>query len=97
MGGKRREGVMAYIDPKMVLSPKGRVENLGVIFDGGEHSYSVARMDWDKNPALGVRWNGGEKEGLGNPQSRGIATWFILPKDIADLVEANPTALKGDT
>ena len=87
---------MAYIDPKIVLSPKGRVENLSVIFDGGEHSYSVARMDWDKNPALGVRWNGGDKEGLGNPQSRGIATWFILPKDIADLVEVNPTALKGN-
>lgn len=86
---------MAYIDPRMVLSPKGRVENLTVIFDGGEHSYSVARMDWDKNPALGVRWNGGDKEGLGNPQSRGIATWFILPDEIANLVLANQALLKN--
>jgi len=86
---------MAYIDPRMVLSPKGRVENLTVIFDGGEHSYSVARMDWDKNPALGVRWNGGDKEGLGNPQSRGIATWFILPHEIANLVLANQALLKN--
>lgn len=87
---------MAYIDPEMVLAPKGRVENLDVVFDGGEHSYSVARMNWDKNPALGVRWNGGEGEGLGNPQSRGIATWFILPKDIADLVENNLNNLNGN-
>lgn len=86
---------MAYIDPRMVLSPKGRVENLAVIFDGGEGSYSVARMDWDGEPRLGVRWNGGDGEGLGNPQSRGIATWFILPDTIADLVTANPGCLKA--
>ncbi len=85
---------MAYIDPRMVLSPKGRVANLTVIFDGGEHSYSIARMNWDNNPALGVRWNGGDKEGLGNPQSRGIATWFILPEEIADLVTNNISSLK---
>ena len=58
---------MAYIDPKIVQSPKGRVKNLNVIFDGGEGSYSVAHMDWDGNAAVGVRWNGGATEGLGNP------------------------------
>lgn len=82
---------MAYIDPKMVLSPKGRVEDLVVLYDGGEHSYAVARMTWDKSPgAIGVRWNGGEGEGVGNPQSRGVATWFILPEPIAKIVEADP-------
>lgn len=80
---------MAYIDPKIVQSPKGRVKNLNVIFDGGEGSYSIAHMDWDGNAAVGVRWNGGDTEGLGNPQSRGIATWFILPDKIAALVKAN--------
>lgn len=29
---------MAYIDPNMVRSPKGRVEDLVVLFDGGEYS-----------------------------------------------------------
>ena len=86
---------MAYIDPSMVLSPKGRVEDLVVLHDDGEHSFSVARMTWDKHPgAIGVRWNGGEGEGVGNPQSRGVATWFILPEPIAALVEANPKSLK---
>ena len=86
---------MAYIDPKMVLAPKGRVGDLSVIHDGGEHSYSVARMTWDKHPgAIGVRWNGGQGEGVGNPQSRGVATWFILPEPIAKMVEANPAALR---
>jgi hypothetical protein len=88
---------MAYIDPRMVQSPKGRVEDLVVIHDGGEHSYSVARMTWDKDPgAIGVRWNGGEGQGVGNPQSRGVATWFILPEPIAKMVEANPSSL-GDS
>jgi hypothetical protein len=88
---------MAYIDPNLVLSPKGRVENLRVIHDGKDGSFSVAEMDWDGNPAVGVRWNGGNEgkfTGLGNPQSRGIATWFILPDPIADLVKKNLPVLK---
>lgn len=85
---------MAYIDPKMVMSPKTRVKNLNVLIDGGEGSYSIAQMDWDNEPAIGVRWNGGEAEGLGNPQSRGIATWFILPEEIASLVMKNLLEIK---
>jgi hypothetical protein len=27
-----------------------------------------------------MRWNGSEDNPLGNPQSRGIPTWFIIPK-----------------
>jgi len=83
---------MAYIDPKMVKSPKGRVAQLEVLKDFGEGKYSVAKMLWDGKPAVGVRWNGGDSgdmfEGLGNPQSRGIATWFIMPGSIADIVMA---------
>ena len=88
---------MAYIDPRLVTSPKGRVEKLDVIHDSGEGDYSVATMLWDGEPAMGIRWNGGDQgdkfQGLGNPQSRGIATWFILPDPIAELVRANPGAL----
>lgn len=75
---------MAYMNPSMVRSPKGRVADLDVLHDGGEGSFSIARMTWDGTPdVIGVRWNGGTKEGLGNPQSRGIATWFILPEPLA--------------
>jgi hypothetical protein len=88
---------MAYIDPRLVTSPKGRVERLDVIYDGGEGDYAVATMLWDGEPATGVRWNGGDRgekfQGLGNPQSRGIPTWFILPDPIAELVRVNPAAL----
>ena len=64
---------MAYIDPRMVTSPKGRVERLDVIFDGGEGDYAVANMLWDGQPATGVRWNGGDQgekfQGLAIPRA----------------------------
>jgi hypothetical protein len=40
-------------------------------------------MRWDGAEALGVRWNGSPDNLLGNPQSRGIPTWYILPDEIA--------------
>jgi len=88
---------MAYIDPRMVTSPRGRVSDLKIMFDGGEGSYSVASLHWDDEPAIAVRWNGGDAapfQGLGNPQSRGIPTWFILPDSIANLVKAHPASLQ---
>lgn len=93
---------MAYIDPRLVTSPKGRVKNLAVIYDGGEGDYAVADMLWDDEPAKGVRWNGGDGEngmfqGLGNPQSRGIPTWFILPKPLAEIIVDNPHALVANS
>ena len=91
---------MAYIDPRMVQSPKGRVKNLKLLADFGEGQYAVAEMLWDDQPAVGVRWNGGDSaaifQGLGNPQSRGIPTWFILPEPLAKLVLDNPDALIAD-
>jgi len=36
---------------------------------------------------VGIRWNGSEDgPGIGNPQSRGNATWFILPEELAQAV-----------
>jgi hypothetical protein len=74
------------IDPRTVLSPKASVRNLNVLFDGGlwdeeTHwaGWSLAKLEWDGAPAVGVRWNGEEGGGVGNPQSRGLPTWFILP------------------
>jgi hypothetical protein len=37
-----------------------------------------------------LRWNGDSEDqrfpGIGNPQSRGVPTWFILPEEIAEVV-----------
>ena len=91
---------MAYIDPALVTSPKGRVSDLEVLLDRGEGQFSIARMSWDGGRAIGIRWNGGGEgkrfEGLGNPQSRGVATWFILPKAVADVVEGNLERIRND-
>lgn len=74
---------MSYIDPATVTSPKTLVSNVQVLCNAGE--WSVAELFWDKQPRLGVRWNGSENEpGIGSPQSRGLPTWFIVPPELAD-------------
>ena len=79
---------MAYIAPETVQSPKGRVKNIDVIYDAGPSaaSWSIAKLQWDEKDAIGIRWNGDEDHLVGTPQSRGKATWFIVPKEIADAV-----------
>ena len=72
---------MNYTNPNMVRSPKNMIRNLNVIYDGGENSWSLASLNWDDTPSLGIRWNGNE-ENVGTPQSRGIPTWFILPEEL---------------
>ncbi|MBW2104359.1 MAG: hypothetical protein JRH05_17300 [Deltaproteobacteria bacterium] len=81
---------MSYVKPDLVISPKGRISDLTVIYDGGENSWSLARMKWDGQETVGLRWNGGSNDprfpGIGNPQSRGVPTWFILPDEVAEVV-----------
>jgi len=73
---------MAYIDPSKVISPKASVSSVRVIEDKGEGSYSVARLTYDGKSVLACRWNGGEEEPSGHPNSRGIPTWFIIPDEM---------------
>ena len=81
---------MSYIHPKMVLSPTAILSDLEVVFDGGENQWSVAKFKWNGQAVVGIRWNGGSADprfpGMGNPQSRGVPTWFILPEPVADVV-----------
>ena len=79
---------MAYISPETVLSPKGRVDDIDVIYDKGPAtaSWSIAKLKWDGDDAVGIRWNGDEDHLVGTPQSRGKATWFIVPHEIVDAV-----------
>src|SRR6266536_2672110 len=75
-----RSTIMAYTDPHLVMSPRASVSNLFPIYDGGEGEFSVALLDWDGGASLGIRWNGSDKEDrVGNPQSRGLSTWFVVP------------------
>lgn len=84
---------MSYIQPDLVLSPKGMVEELSVIIDTGEEGWSLSKMKWDGNPVLAIRWNGGSKvghfPGIGNPQSRGVPTWFVLPDEVGAAIIEN--------
>jgi len=78
-----------YNDPKSVLSPKGRIKSVEVIFDKGpkDGSWSVARLTWDNLPnKVGIRWNGDRISTKGLPQARGNPTWFVVPDELADAV-----------
>lgn len=78
-----------YVDPKEVMSPKKRVSGeIEVLVDKGERYWSLCKLTWDGKPRIGIRWNGGldSTERIGNPQSRGNPTWFILPEEVADVI-----------
>lgn len=88
---------MAYISPETVQSPKGRVRDIDVLYDKGPspQSWSIAKLKWDDADAIGIRWNGEvDQPGSGTPQSRGNATWFIVPPEIVDTVVSAASALK---
>jgi len=51
---------------------------------------SLAIGRWDGRPVLAMRWNGNPENRIGNPQSRGIPTWFILPEHDAQQILKSP-------
>ena len=83
---------MAYVDPKTVDSPRAHWKLIEVLRNGerdgqGEDDAALAIGEWDGVRRLAMRWNGsGKGPGVGNPQSRGVATWFVLPKWMDDVV-----------
>lgn len=81
---------MTYIKPEMVVSPKGKISDLKVVFDGGEKSWALSELKWEGKQVMALRWNGGSEDqrfpGIGNPQSRGVPTWFILPDEVGKAV-----------
>lgn len=91
-----------YVDPRTVQGPKSHVSNVRVVYDGGESGSSVAELEWDGKPSIGIRWNGwnggnNERQPLGNPQSRGHPTWFHVPEEFADAVLARARELAPET
>jgi hypothetical protein len=85
-----------------VISPLRSLENLCVIHDGGAGNaadplsgWSCAMFDWEGDPVIGLRWNGGEGQPRGMPQSRGIPVWFIIPAPLAEMVRQLVVQLTG--
>lgn len=79
---------MPYLRPDAVLSPKSHVGGIvEVIHDPGENRMSVARILWQEREVVATRWNGNDQQPLGNPVSRGHATWFVVDDYAAAQVE----------
>lgn len=79
---------MSYIHPEEVLSPRNSVKQvLEVIHDPGENGMTVARILWKEQEVIATRWNGNSEQPLGNPMSRGHATWFVVDDYAAESVE----------
>lgn len=67
--------------PQEVTSPKNKISQVEVIIENDE--FSIASFEWNGSVnRIGIRWNG-DKNSIGYPQSRGNATWFVLPKQVA--------------
>lgn len=73
-----------YVPPEQVSSPKKHWKLLTVLESGKANSGSLALGRWEDKPVVALRWNGCESNPLGNPQSRGLATWFIVPDEYRD-------------
>jgi hypothetical protein len=96
---------MAYVDPKLVKSPRNMWKLIEVLRNGerdgrGDGDASLAIGEWDEARVLAVRWNGSDDDdsGVGNPQSRGLPTWFVIPEWMNEaIVESDviPTAKKA--
>jgi hypothetical protein len=77
---------MAYVEPATVWAPKAAIRSVEVLYNRGPGEWSVARVVWEGREKIGIRWNGGNGPGIGNPQSRGNATWFILPEELEEAI-----------
>lgn len=75
---------MAYQNPRRVDAPRRRWRLIDILYNSGDGGAALAIGEWDGSPVLAARWNGSDADdGIGNPQSRGIPTWFVLPDWLA--------------
>jgi hypothetical protein len=77
---------MAYIPATDVLSPKKQWSLIAVLEDNGPNQASLALGRWDNKLCLAMRWNGTADNPIGNPQSRGLPTWFIVPEGYVEAI-----------
>ena len=81
---------MSYVDPHDVTSPQERWKLSHVLYDGGKGGWSAATGSWKDGDTweevLAIRWNGEGENAIGQPQSHGLPTWFIVPDEVAGVL-----------
>lgn len=81
-----------FPQPEDVTSPAKHWSLFKVIYRGdaeevgSPRDYSIAIGNWDDEPSLAIRWNACAWRPVGNPQSRGLPTWFIVPPALVDAI-----------
>ena len=80
-----------YITPDKVTSPRQKWALMRVLESGDKpdsngHRVAIALGRWENQPVLAMRWNGSKGSPIGTPQSRGLPTWFIIPKRLEEAV-----------
>ena len=87
--------------PQNADSPKRYWRLHGVLHDSGAGGWSAAEGQWEDdgvwNKVLAIRWNGSSHAEIGNPQSRGCATWFIVPDELENAIRAAIASLPTRT
>ena len=68
--------------PENVIYPLKNINDVKVIYTDEADNFSIASVLWNDKKRIAIRWNGSGNN-LGYPQSRGKATWFILPQKVA--------------
>ena len=68
----------AIIPPSSVTSPRLHW-SLITVLEADRDGVALAIGRWDNDPCLAMRWNGSAHNPIGNPQSRGLPTWYIIP------------------
>src|SRR5437870_13461839 len=94
---------MTYIEPQTVCAPRASVRAVEIIYNEGSGKWSVARVNWEDEDRIGIRWNGGDGPGVGNPQSRGKGNWVNRPQasaavdleEVQGLRHLGPSGLVG--
>lgn len=68
--------------PEEVVYPRKNLKDVKVLYIDETDDFSIASVLWKDDKRIAIRWNGSGNN-LGYPQSRGRATWFILPQKVA--------------
>lgn len=80
---------MSHYPSIAVLSPRKNVRNVVHIYQNTD--FALAKVTWNGTDRIAIRWNVTENElknpdkvsgkviCIGEPNSRGYPTWFILP------------------
>lgn len=68
--------------PEEVVYPRKNLKDVKVLYIDETDDFSIASVLWKDDKRIAIRWNGSGSN-LGYPQSRGRATWFILPQKVA--------------